>query len=242
MLIKTAGIMLHSIKYGETSIIARIYTRELGLQSYIVQGVRKARARVKQNLFQPLTILDLVVYHKEREGLQRIKEVGCPRPYTNIPYDIQKTAIAMFLAEVLQHALKNQDAGVDLYDFLHDSFSFLDDTKDSVAVFHLVFLLSLSRFLGFQPRDNHDHLHCYFNLQEGLFQGVQGHPAVCLSREQSLQFLSVMQADLAYSGGLIMSKDQRKELLSRVVDYYGFHLAGMPEIKSLGVLGAVMNK
>ncbi len=241
MLIKTAGIILHSLKYGETSIIARIYTRELGLQSYLVHGVRKAKTRVKQNLFQPLTNLDLVVYHKEKEGLHRIKEVVCPKAYISIPYNIQKSAIAMFLAEMLQHALKNQDAATELYDFLNDSFYLLDNTTDSLAVFHLVFLIKLSRYLGFQPRNNYDRLHCFFNLQEGMFQTGQCHPAICLNREQSMQFLNIMNADMEHPGRLIIPKKQRKEILNRIVDYYGFHLDGMPEVKSLAVLETVLN-
>ncbi len=125
--------MLHSIKYGETSVIARVLTRELGLQSYLVPGVRKPKARIRQNLFQPLCLLDLIVYHKEKEGLHRIKEITCPHPYESIPYDIPKTSIAIFLAEMLHHAIKSHEANPALFDFIRDSLLTLDQTKERTA-------------------------------------------------------------------------------------------------------------
>ncbi len=241
MIIKTPGIIMHSFKYAETSIIARIYTRELGLQSYLVPGVRKSRAKIKQNLFQALCIVDLIVYHKVREGLHRIKEISCPRPYSSIPYDIQKTSIAIFLAEIMQHALKSQEASASLYDFLHDSFYHLDVTEKKIADFHLVFLLKLSRHLGFQPRNNYDTSCCFFNLQEGVFQHSPGHPDLCLDKALSNYFLEMLHADLLLTDSLAIPGTIRKELLRKIVDYYGYHLAGMPEVKSHGILENVLH-
>ncbi len=241
MIIKTSGIILHSLKYAETSIIARIYTRELGLQSYLVPGVRKTKAKIKQNLFQPLCILDLVVYHKEREGLHRIREISCPRPYSNIPYDIQKTSIAIFLAEIMQHALKSQEASPSLFDFLRDAFYHLDSTTEKIADFHLVFLLKLSRHLGFQPRNNYDASRCFFNLSEGVFQHAEGHPEICLDKELSRHFFNIMRADLHLPESLVITKEYRKKLLHKIIDYYRHHLAGMPEVKSHGILETVMH-
>lgn len=241
MIIKTPGIILHSFKYAETSIIARIYTRELGLQSYMVPGVRKSRAKIRQNLFQPLCILDLVVYHKEREGLHRIKEVSCPKPYSSIPYDIKKTSIAIFLAEIMQHALKSQEASPSLFDFLKESFYHLDGTKEKIADFHLVFLIQLSRHLGFQPRNNYDASHCFFNLQEGVFKQNPGHPDLCLDKILSKHFLEILNADLPVSDSLVIPGPIRKELLHKIIDYFGFHLAGMPEVRSHGILETVLH-
>ncbi len=241
MITKTSGIILHSFKYAETSIIARIYTRELGLQSYLVPGIRKSRAKIKQNLFQPLCILDLVVYHKEREGLHRIKEISCPKPYSSIPYDIRKSSIAIFLAEIMQHALKSQEASPSLFDFLKDSFYYLDGTTKKIADFHLVFLIQLSRHLGFQPRNNYDASCCFFNLQEGVFQHNPGHPDICLDQSLSKYFLNILNADMLFPDSLLIPGSFRKELLHKIVAYYGHHLAGMPEVKSHGILETVLH-
>ena len=106
MLHKTKGIVLHFIRYSDTSIIAKIYTEAFGLQSYIVNGVRSKSAKNKIALFQPLTLLDLVVYHKENSTLQRISEMRCAEPYQSIPFKVHKSSIALFTAEILQKTLK----------------------------------------------------------------------------------------------------------------------------------------
>ncbi len=242
MIEKTAGIILHSIKYSETSIIARVYTREAGLQSYLVPGVRKARSRFKKNLFQPLSIVEVVAYHKERGGLQHLKEINCPQPYGSIPYAINKTSIAIFLAEILNHALKNQEANAQLFDFLAESLRQLDQTHESIANYHLVFLIRLSRYLGFKPRDNHDKQHRFFNIREGMFQHRSDDPEFCLSERLSLVFLEVINTETSQQHELHIIKEERRVLLQKIIDYYRYHLEGMPEIKSHSVLETVLGE
>lgn len=241
MIQKTAGIVLHSFRYGETSIIARVFTRELGLQSYLVPGVRKAKASIRQNLFQPLTMVDMVVYHREKPGLQRIKEINCPETYSSIPYDIMKSSIAIFLSEMLTKSLKEQDPNPDMYDYISDALRFLDHTNDRVTDFHLVFLMHLSRYLGFQPRNNFDATHCYFNLREGFFQTTYSGGHDCLDRDLSRIFHQVNVADLTGVGSLSILSDSRRSLLQKTIDYYRFHLDGFQEVRSHFVLEMVLN-
>jgi DNA repair protein RecO (recombination protein O) len=91
MLHKTRGIVLHTTNYSETSVIAKVYTELFGLQSYLINGVRNKKAKVKANLLQPLSLLNLVAYHKERNGLQRVSEVSTGTTFTSIPYNIIKS-------------------------------------------------------------------------------------------------------------------------------------------------------
>ncbi len=82
MLIKTRGIVLSYLKYRETSIIARIYTERLGVQSYVVNGVRKAKPPGRIALFQPFTLLELVAYvARGSGGLTRLSEFRCAEPF-----------------------------------------------------------------------------------------------------------------------------------------------------------------
>ncbi len=242
MIQKTQGIVLHSFKTGETSLVARVLTRELGLQSYLVPGVRKPRARIRQHLFRPLTIVDMVVYHKEKEGLQRIREIHCPQPFESIPYHIAKSSIAIFLAEMLTRSLQKQQSSPSLFDFACEALRLLDQTTGKTADFHLVFLMQLSRFLGFQPRDNYDPRHPFFNLREGVYQDRPGQDQSCLNKELSLHFRSLMNTgihdlpELSVPGGL------RRALLQKTIDYYSYHLDGMQEIRSHSVLEMVLNE
>lgn len=241
MIQKTTGIVLHSFRYGETSIIARVFTRDLGLQSYLVPGVRKSKAHIRQNLFQPLTIVDMVVYHREKPGLHHIKEINCLEAFSSIPYDIMKSSIAIFLSEILTKSLKEQDPNPEMFDYISDSLRFLDTTTDKVTDFHLVFLMHLSRYLGFQPRNNFDAHQCFFNLKEGVFQSFFGGGHDYLDRELSRLFHEINSVELIQLGSLSISGASRKSLLQKTIDYYRYHLDGFQEVRSHFVLEMVLN-
>jgi DNA repair protein RecO (recombination protein O) len=241
MIEKTSGIVLHSFKYGETSVIARVFTRNKGLQAYIVPGVRKARSKTRNNLFQPLTILDMVVYHKENSGLQHIKEVHCPQPYMSIPYDILKSSVAIFLSEMLTHAIKEHDAHPDMFDYIRESLTFLDETTDKTADFHLVFLMQLSRFLGIQPRNNYTEKHGFFNLGEGLFQSNFGGDQSCLDKNLSASFHQINSISYRELQQLQFNQATRRSLLTTIINYYRIHLQGFQEVRSQAVLEMVLS-
>ena len=105
MLKITSGIVLSHIKYKDTSIIVRIFTRELGLKAYLVNGVRSLGKGSKIALYQPLTLLDLVVYDKENSGLQRISEAKINTPQRLIPFDMARTSLALFATEVISRSI-----------------------------------------------------------------------------------------------------------------------------------------
>lgn len=239
MLCKTDGIVITSLKYGETSLIARIFTRALGMQSYLARGARKARSRNKQQLFQPLTLVSMVAYHKGGEGLQHIKEICFGQPLHSIPSDIRKTTIALFLSEVFHHALKNQEANEELFDQMVEWIAHLDRTERGLSIFHIAFLLRVSKYLGFQPRDNHDAQHCYFNLQEGVYERHYGNAQAHLDKPLSESFLRLSKATLATVDSLIIPREHKTELLRKVAEYYRHHIAGMPALHSLTVLETV---
>jgi DNA repair protein RecO (recombination protein O) len=149
MLHKTQGIVFRFTKYGDTSIIVTIFTELFGLQTYIVNGVRSKSSKGRIALFQPLTLLDMVVYYKENASIKRIKEVKCLHPYQTLQTDIRKSSIAMFINELLNKAVKEENHAQELFEFLLQSLIFLDDQKTDFENFHLMLLLKLSKFLGF---------------------------------------------------------------------------------------------
>src|SRR3990172_7140574 len=121
MIYKTRGIVLHHIKYSETSVIAKIYTELFGLQSYLINGVRSQKAKVKANLLQPLSLVDMIVYHKEKKGLQRIRDVSGNPPLSSIPYDFPKSSVALFIAEILYKSIREEEANTNMFEFIFHS-------------------------------------------------------------------------------------------------------------------------
>jgi len=149
MLVKTRGIVIHFLRYRETSLIVKIYTEALGLRSYIVNGVRSSKGNNKIALYQPLTLLEMTVYEKPNIGLQRISDARLAYPYRQIPFSVTKTSIGLFLAEILGKTLKEEREDQALFDFIFQSLVTFDNLTAGEDLFHLAFLVRLSALLGF---------------------------------------------------------------------------------------------
>jgi DNA repair protein RecO (recombination protein O) len=217
MLQKTPGIVFRFTKFGDTSIIVNIFTEVFGLQSYIVNGVRSASAKGKIALYQPLTLLDMVVYYKENAQVKRMKEVKCLHQYHSLHTDVKKSTIAMFLAELLNKAVKDESHAQELYAFISDSLITLDDAANNFENFHLIFLVKLSRFLGFGAHHVHE---------------VTGRRMVDSALEPLIEAL----LNAEYNTHLPMSVGQRRDLLDALLNFYKDHLDTLGEFKSVPVL------
>ncbi|MGZ8510802.1 MAG: DNA repair protein RecO, partial [Chitinophagaceae bacterium] len=166
----TKGIVLRTVKYGETSVIVSIFTELFGIQSYLVNGVRVStkKGSGKANLFQPSAILEMIVYHNELKQLQRIKEFKWGIIYQHILSDVRKNAVAVYMIELLIKCLKQPEANPELFHFVEDSFMHLDGASDSVtANFPLFFALHLPVFFGFRFNDNYSDTCPFLDLKEG---------------------------------------------------------------------------
>jgi DNA repair protein RecO (recombination protein O) len=251
MLHATKGIVFHSLKYSETSIIVKIYTELFGLQSYLFKGIRNARSKIKPGLFQSMTLLDLVVYHKEKQSLQSVKEVHLAHPYKTIPFDIRKSSVTLFINELVYKAIREEEANPELFGFLWQVCLRLDETEESVSFFHLLFSLQLMHHLGIFPQDNYSPYFNVFNMREGLFQAsIPGHPHY-LDAGNSLLFHNLI-ATWGGGGGrdvacyvptyvpANMSFETRNQLLETILVYYQLHLPGFRGVQSHHILHDVL--
>ena len=220
MLQKTRGIVFRFTRYGDTSIIANIFTQAFGLQSYLVNGVRSKTGRGQISLFQPLTLLDMVVYHRENANIMRIKEVRCIHAYQHIHQDIRKTTIALFLNEIINKVVRDQSNAETLYDFLMQSFIALDQL-DGVENFHLQFLIQLSRHLGFGAHEVHEIL--------------EGERLVSEDDEALQQLLACTYADV-----VLLTPSSRRNLLELLLTFYQRHIESMGVVRSVDVLKEVL--
>jgi len=241
MLYKTRGIVLHSVKYSESSLIVKIYTETFGLQSYLLKGIRRQKSKTKPALFQPLTLLDLVVYHTEKSSLHPVKEVRLAVPTHSTSSDIRKSSIALFLAELVYRTIREEEANPALFGFLWNAIILLDTTEESFSNFHLLFAVKLCRFAGFQPQGNRTEHNRFFHLREGSFHSRYASPDECLDEHQSDLFLKLIETELSQMSYLSFSAKARSELLEKIIRYYRFHLPGFKEIRSHEVLHTVLS-
>jgi DNA repair protein RecO (recombination protein O) len=241
---KTKGIVLRSVKYGETSIIVTIFTELFGLQSYLINGVRTftKKGSGRANLFQPAALLDLVVYHNELKQLNRVKEFKWAYLYRHIYSDVPKNAVAMFMVELLIKCLKQPEAHADLYLFCEDALVHLDESNEPVmANFPLFFALHLPFFFGFRISDRYTGQKPILDLQEGTFiSEIPHHPHFLEGKQAEVtdEILKVMQpVELAQ---IKLNHEFRRQLLQMYEVYYALHVQEFGKMKTLPVLREVL--
>ena len=241
---KTKGIVLRTVKYGETSVIVLVFTEKFGVQSYLVNGVRTStkKGSGKANLFQPAAMLDLIVYHSESKNLQRLKEFKWSYLYHHILSDVPKNAVALFMVELLTKCLKQPEANADLFNFCEDAFIHLDESNNAVmANFPLFFALHLANFFGFRISDHYSEENPILDLQEGMFVSDRPHHPHFLEGKQAEvtnELLKVMQP--AELEDIKLNHDFRRQLLHTYETYYALHIQDFGTMKTLPVLREVL--
>ncbi|MCP9755747.1 DNA repair protein RecO [Lacihabitans sp. CCS-44] len=226
MLHKTKGIVISFVKYKETSIIVKIYTEAFGIQTYIENGVRSAKGKNKIALFQPLTLLDLVVYHDTKKEINRISEIKCLYPYHTVTVDIKKSSIGIFINEVLNNSLKEHSENTPLFNFLEDSLRYLDQHEEQIENFHLYFLINYCFYLGFGP-DNED----------DVVSQLQEH-AIPVNNEEKKLIKELIGQD--FGAKLQISKSLRIKALELMLVYYKIHVEGFGNLRSMSILKEVL--
>lgn len=241
MLHKTRGIVLKTTDFSESSVVVQVFTEKFGLQSYLINGVKKPKAKIKLNILQPLYLLDMVVYHKSAANIQRVSEIRHQPIFLSIPYNIVKSSLAMFINEFLYKAIKQQTADEVLFEFLFHAIEILDRLEHGIANFHLYFLLRLTRFLGFYPDDSFKKNADFFDLVDGCFVSGQTAHKNILVQPQTGQWRELLLSNFDNLQNLQISNQSRRILVDKLIEYYQLHIDGFGQIKSHHVLEEVLS-
>ena len=231
MLVKSEGIIFRTTKYGETSVVAEIFSPDYGLNSYIIGSVRKKKSKLA-SIVQVLNIVEFVSYYKDNSSLSRIKEIQLHLVYNDFPFNVVKSSLGLFLTEICQKALRKIDQPGEVYHFIKRTFLALDQSTESLAHFHITFLIDLSSYLGFGLTNNYDPSAPYFNLQNGVFCGVYEDPKYDLGRETS----ESLHWYLSGQNHASINRDQRKRVLAALIDFFRYHIEDFGQIRSLDVI------
>jgi DNA repair protein RecO (recombination protein O) len=241
---KTKGIVLRTIKYGETSVITSVYTELFGLQSYIVKGVRQStkKTQSKQIYFQPGAVLEMEVYHNELKNLQFIKEYKWSYLYDKVLFDVVRNAVVQFMIELFLHAVKQPEANPELFYLLEGSLLGADKGSDAtVANLPLYFILHLATESGFELRGSYSKQSSFLDLKEGIYTEsepshsdfVSGMLATSVSAIQHIKFYNDLES-------IKLSRQTRRQILDALLQYIAFHITDFRELKSLVVLREVL--
>ena len=236
MIINTIGIVFRSMKYRETSIIADIYTEVLGLRSYIISGVRKPKARLSANLFQIGSLVDLVVYNKHFDRLNRIKEAKAAYLYQTMHHSIAKNAIIQFIIEVTRKSIKEKEENKPLFQFLYNTFTRLDQTEERVGDFHIQYMLDLASYLGFRIEACNETAPYFLDIREGTFSS-HFHDHIYQLNENQSQWIN----NLVSNHPISLNAAQRKHLIDGLILYYKYHIDGFGNVNAHTILSEILH-
>lgn len=236
---KARGIVLNTVKYGDSSMVAQLLTDVGGRCSYMVQGVRSSRGRgSKAALLQPMFAVEFEGLESSKMDMHRFRELRSGIVLQSTPFDVRKSTMALFMAEVLYRLVGESEANEPLFDFVYHSVRALDEIDEGVANFHLWFLANLSRYLGYFPGNEH-RKGCWFDMREGLYVEVIPLHDHTMSVEEAELLRDLTECDLECLGEIPLNREQRVAMLSRLVEYYSIHLDAIRSVRSIDILQEV---
>lgn len=224
-MLSTPGLVLHTTPYGESSVIAKVFTRQLGVRSYIVKGVRRHGGGMKQNLFAPLSSLDMVVYDSHKSELNHVKELAPRHP--DSASDPVGNALRFFMTEVLYKSLREEEPMPELWDYV--------ESVPSSPELPVLFLLRVAHYMGIEPLDNYSVREPLFDLQEGRF--VSSPTETTLT--SALSYL-LHEYLLATDERRVASLTDRRALIDALIAYYQLHLSGFRQFHSHEILHTIL--
>jgi DNA repair protein RecO (recombination protein O) len=234
MLISTQGIVFKSIKFQESSLIVKIFTKTHGVLTFMVKGVRSVKANGKAAAFQPGVLLDLIMYFQENKNFKTLKEFKSAHLYSSTLFDVRKSSVLIFLMEILEQCIKEDEDNEQIFEFIFNALVALDET-DFKPSFHIDFLLELMQHLGIFPSGQASDITPYFNTTEGSFSAHASLFPYQVKQEESASFSKALKGAAAS-----LNRQQRNKVLSLILDYFSYHIDNFKEVRSLKVLEAVL--
>ena len=211
---KSRAIALSYLKQGESSIIAKIFTEEKGLQSFIVKGVRAKKAKKKLGLFQPLQLLNINATLITKNSLQYISEISIAHNQVSDGIDMKKNFISIFVAEVISKVLLETEKDKALFKFIWELKNNLSNYEKINPNFPLIFLIGLSEQLGFLPsKDQIDG--DYFNLEFGEFTNNQQQLNHFIKKDNSYYLRKLLE-----NKDINIPYENRNKILLHLIKYY----------------------
>lgn len=238
MLVKTEGIILQNIKYGDKKLILKVFTKQHGLITFNAIPSKSPTAKIKTASTLPLQQVELSFTLKANRDVQQLVESNILYVCDDVSKNFDKLAVAQFLNEILIKCIKEQHPNEELFDFIISSYKWFNESENDYNNFHICFLFELSKYLGFEPHNNFDTHNNYFDTREGKFTPASLGFPLGFDKTQSQNFLKVFEANLL---GKPLGRAERNELLECLLAYYKIHVAGFNELKSYAVLKELFN-
>ncbi len=234
MLRTSKGIILQRRKFGENGFICNVFTKDYGRQNYIFNGLQPKKKKNISFYLHPLQLMDFEIYFKEGKKLKNVRNANPYIILRDVPYNIYKSSVSIFLAEVINNVVYEESPNHELYEYIENSIIYLDNADNSVPNFHLFFLIHLTKFLGFFPNNNHSEKNIYLDLSNGHFTDSKGKNTTGPNTAKAI--LSLMTTRLKDLSSIKFDREARNILLDTIIHYYNIHLEKNVAINSLEII------
>lgn len=236
MLIKTHAIVLRTIKYGDQKVIVDMFTEHIGCVTFIQRIQKTKRGRIGMQFFQPFTNLEIEYDARQNVALQKLKNIRIAYPFSSIPFSPYKTSISLFICEFLFYCVRSEQRGLPLYHFIEKSVKWLDASTHHFSNFHIVFMLRLTRFIGFYPNLEYYQDNDFFDLRNGEFTSLPPNHGAYIVPAEAAKINLLMRMNYSTMHVFRFSHEERNRCVDLILTYYRLHVPSFPELKSLSVL------
>ncbi len=236
MLSSTKAIVLNSLKFQDERIIVNLLTEDYGRISSIIKISSSAKAKLKRQYFQPLFLLEIILDYRQASNFQKIKEAKLLTPLSSIPFDPYKLSISLFISEFLNCATRREQADDVLFSYIKNSILYLDGLREGFSNFHLVFMMRLTKFLGFYPNIDNFIKGDWFDLRSSCFTHEVPLHDDYLPPEEAEKISLILRMDFPTMHLYRISQRERLRLIDLIISYYRLHVNGFLELKSLKVM------
>lgn len=237
--VHTHGLVLRAVRYGDSQVIVTVFTEAQGTVPFIVRRPRSGKGGSPSVLWQPLTLVEVVWDHQLRRSLQQPRELSLWQPWRSLPFDPYKAAMSLYLGEFLGYALRAESANVPLFDYVVNALSWFDESVQHYVNFHIVFLLHLTRFLGFQPNVDDWQEGSYFDLAAASFSMSRPLHTHYLEPAESSLVPKFLRMNIRSMQAVGLNGAMRRRALEIVTEFYRLHIPEFPAMKSLDVLAGL---
>jgi len=236
---KISAVVLHTLKYRDTSLLVYAYTDLFGRQTYLVNGVRSSKNKAGMACFQALSLLDAVAYHHPKNDIQRLKEYHLSVPLQHLAFDVHKNAMALFIGEVVYKTVREQEPNEQLFCFFRQSVLELENIQEGAANYHLYFLARLAAYLGYASGNDYMPEHTYFDIPSGEFTPILPRHELFFDAGQTALFGRLLKAEVADLPNICLHHSQRNAFVHNMLRFYNHHFDTLAPVRSLTVLSEV---
>ena len=232
MFTTTSGIVLKTYPFRDKKIIAKVYTEQCGLMSFIVQ-----KNKSQSMLSELLTIAEITYKNSASQSLIYIKEARVEYVYKSLTTNGSKIQSAVVLCEILNKCVN--ETNKKLYNFIIKSFTFLDHSQAVPSGFNNFFLLKFCDIIGIKPlKDNVDNVdNMVLNMAEGCFKKYNPSEKnkFLVPRKESEEIYKLSLLDFSNLINSNIDPNLEFRVFNYLISYVSLHVSDLTNLKSIKI-------